>query len=41
MRPFGSVFVQVGGVRVVPVLLKLLLEYTLSCELLLKTKVTT
>lgn len=38
MCPFGSVFVQVGGICVVPVLLKLLLEDTLGRELLLKPK---
>lgn len=41
MCPFGSVFVQVGGICVVPVLLKLLLEHTLSRELFLKPKRTT
>lgn len=34
-RPFVSVFVEVGGVCVIPVLLKLLPEDTFSCELLL------
>lgn len=34
-------FVEVGGISVVPVLLKLLPEDTFGCELLLKTKSTT
>lgn len=38
MCPFVSVFVQIGGISVVPILLELLSENTFGRELLLKTK---